>query len=56
MKRLGYQMYAGVHDQCSLVRAHFAFFWWPEGLQVKNEESTSQYEQVYFVGFLRLQL
>ena len=23
--------------------------WWPEGLQVKNEDSTSQYEQVYFV-------
>ena len=23
--------------------------WWPEGLQVKNEDSTSQYEQVYSV-------
>ena len=24
-KRLGYQMYACVHDQCSLVCAHLAF-------------------------------
>ena len=52
-----YQMCACVQDQCSLVCAHLAFFfWWPEGLQVKNEESTSQYEQVYSVGFLCLQL
>ena len=36
-------------DQCSLVCAHLAFVWWPEGLQVKNEDSTSQYEQVYSV-------
>ena len=39
-KRLGYQMYACVHDQCSLVCAHLAFV---GGLQVKNEDSTSQY-------------
>ena len=23
--------------------------WWPEGFQVTNEDSTSQYEQVYFI-------
>ena len=31
----------------------FCICWWPEGLQVKSEDSTSQYEQVhvYSVGF-----
>ena len=29
---------------------------WLEGLQVKDESSTSWYKQVYFVGFLRLHI